>query len=537
MFTEIKRSIRILPNNEVNKGLHKKSQHFRICCMLITLLPLILFSVCSALDFHSGDQYMFTINANNDGGYEYQWSASSGNYNENDKNTFIWAAPIVNVPTEVIISVAVTDIACDCHATLPETITVLPAEKKDTEEKSISNGTNLTQFNNSSTEIPQNLSIGSYNENISIPSENETEQAPASNATETINETANSILNDIKSTNSLLGLENSTTENTLAEVQTNNTTEGEDPTQTGGDFEEKINATAEVEPASADNQEAIAEVSAILDVIKAESSQDEVDTFQVELNATDNPDASSEPIIEAGEIDQSAEGLLEAEATAEPSSSDVVAESSQGEAGTSQVEPNATDNPDASSEPLIEAVIPLEFSDGTQVNVVFVESSSSVGDVAYAVPSDGSGILGDDTLYGGSDAINNESSINATLMSQMIDQLIEQSDLPRNSTEINETATVPKAPEDDLIPEDTSAGQSAGGDVLDGGAADGVAGGGNNSANGATDTSEIVAEIAPVEETSSITEPSVVQSPTQELEGSGSTEDLQNSAIATGEPT
>jgi len=93
---------------------------------ILLLLSLLLCSAGAAKEFYSDDTYEFIFNSNYNDSYTYEWSASSGSYQENGKNTFDWTAPSVNSPTEVAISVLVTDKACGCDSKFDLAITVLP---------------------------------------------------------------------------------------------------------------------------------------------------------------------------------------------------------------------------------------------------------------------------------------------------------------------------------------------------------------------------------------------------------------------------
>jgi hypothetical protein len=115
--------------------------------LLMVLLPLLLSSFCTANDFYAGNQYIWSTEYNEN--YVYKWSASFGSYQENDKNIFAWTAPYVNSPTEVAISVLVTDKRCGCYSNFDEMIIVIPHEEPILDIKALSNSTDPIQINDS----------------------------------------------------------------------------------------------------------------------------------------------------------------------------------------------------------------------------------------------------------------------------------------------------------------------------------------------------------------------------------------------------
>jgi hypothetical protein len=112
----------------------------------VILILLALCHIVSAADFISGHQYTFSSTYNEN--YVHQWSTSAGSYQENDKNTFTWIAPIVNTSTDVTISLSVIDKSCSCHSTNSRTITVLPLKETILDTKALSNSTNSTIIEN-----------------------------------------------------------------------------------------------------------------------------------------------------------------------------------------------------------------------------------------------------------------------------------------------------------------------------------------------------------------------------------------------------
>lgn len=158
--------------------------------LFAVLLLQLICSVCVANDFQAGNQYIF--NTEYDINYLYDWNASSGYYQENNKNTFVWTAPDVETPTEVTIAVFVTDKTCGCHSNADKVITVLPLEvikqmpdlgNNDTEtyssipetspEQNMTSNAeeiNLTDLSQPESDIDANR----YNELIEMPTATET---------------------------------------------------------------------------------------------------------------------------------------------------------------------------------------------------------------------------------------------------------------------------------------------------------------------------------------------------------------------------
>lgn len=91
------------------------------------MISLVLCSVCLANEFYGGNEYICNTEYNEN--YIYEWSASSGSYTENNKNTFAWTAPEVNSPTDVALSVSVVDKRCGCQKNFDTAITVLPSKE------------------------------------------------------------------------------------------------------------------------------------------------------------------------------------------------------------------------------------------------------------------------------------------------------------------------------------------------------------------------------------------------------------------------
>ncbi|MCX6674626.1 MAG: hypothetical protein NTY37_12705 [Methanothrix sp.] len=161
--------------------------------LFLIMLVLILNSSALAINFYSGNQYKFGDNYNEN--YICHWDASSGSYQEIDKNTAVWIAPDVNSPTEVALYVSVTDKACGCHSNYNKIITVLPREEIKLEIEATSNSTNSTSINpaqiNDSTEQLPNLANNTEDLKVEMPIGNDTLLDPVSESPENITEPVN----------------------------------------------------------------------------------------------------------------------------------------------------------------------------------------------------------------------------------------------------------------------------------------------------------------------------------------------------------
>jgi hypothetical protein len=115
----------------------------------LALLCLFLCSFGDAADFTSSQTYEFSTTCNEN--YIYQWDASDGDFQENDKCTFTWTAPNTNTLKDITISLSVTDKTCSCRSSNSIIIKVIPyVETKQQTEVSLNNTTPINQ-NNSST--------------------------------------------------------------------------------------------------------------------------------------------------------------------------------------------------------------------------------------------------------------------------------------------------------------------------------------------------------------------------------------------------
>jgi hypothetical protein len=188
--------------------------------LYIAVLILIISSGASATNYISGDQYTFSTPYSEN--YIYKWSASAGNYQENDKSAFDWKAPDVNSSTEVTISVLLTDKTCSCQSMDSKTVTVLPNEETKLSIKSLSNSTNSSDNlsdNNESMPISTNLT---QNESISIQEGNDTKLDPASEYPENLTTPENlSLKAEIEKEPTLSDLDQNNTD-TDANVQESN---------------------------------------------------------------------------------------------------------------------------------------------------------------------------------------------------------------------------------------------------------------------------------------------------------------------------
>lgn len=91
---------------------------------LIIINILFLISSGLAFEIYSGNQYKFETIYNTN--YIYKWNVSEGIFTEDNKNLFFWTAPKVSYPTEIAISILVTDKKCGCYSEFTDFVTVFP---------------------------------------------------------------------------------------------------------------------------------------------------------------------------------------------------------------------------------------------------------------------------------------------------------------------------------------------------------------------------------------------------------------------------
>ena len=355
-------------------------------------LFLFLCSAGAATDFYSGHQYTFNSTFNEN--YIYQWSASTGNYEENGQDTLAWVAPNVNSPTSVTISLLVIDKTCSCHSNSNTIITVLPLEETKLKTESSSNSTNSTPINDS-IKPPQILSNNTGNSTVVIPIENDTILDPASESLENVTAPVNLTLDAVSATDSasLDSSQNDTTTN--LDVPENSRELNLAPN------EQEINLTTLSQPKSDPNanldnalakEQTTTETSSQVDPSQfvADLAEDRVD----QSGTTENP-SGMESVNK--EVDQKGTNIIS----------------------------------DAST---------LTFSDGTKVDVAFVENDP-VSSTTFVT------LHGDDTeqseIISGSDDSNNAGSLlNTTSISNStfnqadnrINQIKPTEAIPKNET-------------------------------------------------------------------------------------------------------
>jgi len=344
-----------------------------------------------ATDFYSGHQYTFSFTYNEN--YIYQWSASTGNYQENDKNTFAWTAPEVKTPTEVPISLLVIDKTCSCHSNSNTIITVLPREEIKLKTESSSNSTNSTPINDS-IKLPQILSNNTENSTIVIPIGNDTILDPASESLENVTAPVNLTLDAV-----------SVTDSASLDSSQNDTTTNLDVPENSRELnlaanEQEINLTTLSQPKSDPNANLD---NALAKEQKTTETSSQVDPSQFVADLAED------------RVDQS--GTTENPSGMESVNKEV-----------DQKGPNTIS--DAST---------LTFSDGTKVDVAFVENDP-VSSTTFVT------LHGDDTEQGeiaersgiisGSDDSNNAGSLlNTTSISNdLISQIKPTGAIPKNET-------------------------------------------------------------------------------------------------------
>jgi hypothetical protein len=256
----------------------------------IAVLLLLLSSGAFATDYYSNNEYTFSSTYNEN--YIYKWSASAGSNQESDNSVFAWMAPEVTSPTEVTISVLVTDVSCGCQSTDTKIISVLPNENIKLKTESISNSTNSTESDDVKESIPISANL-TQNETSPIPEGNDAELNSASEENLTIQE---NLVNDtemdanvpesrIESDLAPNSHDNGTTTGLqpIVDTNANQMTDEVDLTKT----EENPPAVeSAIEPAEQENQNTIIEISTLsfgdgtkVDVAFVEGSLESSTTF------------------------------------------------------------------------------------------------------------------------------------------------------------------------------------------------------------------------------------------------------------------
>jgi len=92
----------------------------------LMVLIILLGASSNAKEIYSGEEYVWSTDYNEN--YNYKWDISAGSYQESDENTLSWTAPNVDSPTDLAISVLVTDKTCGCQSNFETVVTVLPKD-------------------------------------------------------------------------------------------------------------------------------------------------------------------------------------------------------------------------------------------------------------------------------------------------------------------------------------------------------------------------------------------------------------------------
>jgi hypothetical protein len=331
----------------------------------------------------SGHEYEFNFDYNEN--YIYQWSVSSGDYQENDKNTFTWRAPEVNATTEVTISVLITDKTCSCQSMDSKTVTVLPNEETKLSTKSLSNSSDLAistnstdklYNNNESMPISANLT---QNESIPIQEGNDTKLDPASEYPENITAPENLLSKaEIENGPTFSDLDQNDTETDVGVLESN-------PEQDLATSGYENDTTTESHP--------------ILDT-NANQMTDEVDLAE----AAENPSVTE----------------------------------------------SATDAAEQEDQNLIMEISTLSFSDGTKVDVAFVEGNSESSTTFAKLQEDNtewSEIISGSADSNNVDSLHNTTSISNSTINQKEENQSYSTESLETPTEMIAEATVSDAVE------------------------------------------------------------------------------------------
>jgi hypothetical protein len=315
-----------------------KNPFYSISLLLIVVF-ILLSSTGSAMDFVSGHQYTFEAVHNEN--YIYRWSASSGNYQENDKSTFTWTAPEVSTPADIVISLSVTEKTCSCNSINSKEISVLPRKETRLDIKAISNNTNSTTI--------------SDNAELALVLSNSTE-----NSTATISISGYRTLDAAsESPKNIMILSNQTTDTlSLADSQSLDLAQNDTATQSatiisGNDSNEVIAAVSR-ENATLANLISGSD-SAI--IIENDSANIAVSGETLFISGA-NPSQATEPVT-----DKSKQGAIVENPSVAEASNEVANQNDQNAA---------------------EETCTLSFGDGVDINVVF-EQSSSLADETHVV--------------------------------------------------------------------------------------------------------------------------------------------------------
>jgi hypothetical protein len=233
----------------------------------IAVLLLLLSSGAFATDYYSNNEYTFSSTYNEN--YIYKWSTSAGSNQESDNSVFAWIAPEVTSPTEITISVLVTDASCGCQSMDSKTVTVLPNGDIKLKTESISNSTNSTESDDINESIPISANL-TQNETSPIPEGIDAELNPASEENLTIQE---NLVNDTEMDANVPEskiepdlAQNSHDNGTTTELQpivdtnANQMTDEVDLTKTA---ENPSAAESAIEPAEQEDQNTITEISTL----------------------------------------------------------------------------------------------------------------------------------------------------------------------------------------------------------------------------------------------------------------------------------
>jgi hypothetical protein len=339
----------------------------------ISLLSIVVFILLSsagiAMDFESGLQYTFEAVHNEN--YIYRWSASSGNYQENDKSTFIWTSPEVSTPVDVVISLSVTEKTCSCNSINSKKISILPRKETKLDIKAISNNTNSTIISDNA-ELAPVLSNGTENSTATISiSEYGTSDAAS--------ESPKNIMILSNQTVDTLSLEDS---QSLDLAQNNTATQS--ATIIFGNDSNQVIASASQENAS------------LTDLISGSNSAINIENDSANIAVSGeilsisgaNPSQATEPLT-----DKSRQVAIVEKPSAAETNNEVANQNDQNAA---------------------EETCTLSFGDGVDINVVFEQSSSLADETHVVIDGAIEELISGNSPTDGT--INPSTSINATSM-------------------------------------------------------------------------------------------------------------------------
>lgn len=322
-------------NSLLKKSLrYRKTQASGISVLYVVLLLLLSCSIASATEYSSGLQYTFSFNYNEN--YIYKWGATVGSYSEDDRNVFTWTAPDVDAPANVVISVRVLDRRCSCETSDSIEIRVLPDETEPKPE--VAFDITNSSIDEENEEIVLNPGQN-YSENITLlnPEENARTAEVIIQDPDEVQSQKNTVFETENGTSPLLMESNLTDNVTPSSINISDGDESKDAESVGQ------NESAAAFDAGPDDGQALA--------MSGDSS-----------SAVTSPDETTSPAWE---------GEIGAGMAADPVPAEEDATAVGGPA-------------DADDQTPTDQICTLSFDDGTEVDIIFIESSS-FNDETYVI--------------------------------------------------------------------------------------------------------------------------------------------------------